>query len=49
MVSPDTNFQELRLQQLDLIADVLEEDWDLDQLFAEVASPEIVANIPETM
>lgn len=49
VVSPDTCFKELRLQQLDLIADVLEEHWDLDQLLEEVANPEMVAKTPESM
>ncbi|GAA1474996.1 cobyric acid synthase [Corynebacterium felinum] len=34
--SPNTSFSGERLRQLDLIADVIEKEWDLDQLLAEV-------------
>ncbi|BAC18710.1 cobyric acid synthase CobQ [Corynebacterium efficiens YS-314] len=48
LVSPDTSFHGVRLQQLDRIADVLEEHWDLDQLLDEVSRPANAANTPET-
>lgn len=47
-VSSDTSFDGARLGQLDRIADVLEEHWDLDQLLEEVSSPASVASTPET-
>lgn len=37
VVSPSTSFQEERLRQLDLIADAIEQAWDVDRLLADVA------------
>lgn len=47
VVSPETSFDGMRLRQLDLIADTLEQHWDLDQLLDEVTRPTMVASPPE--
>lgn len=47
VVSDSVSFDEVRREQLDLIADSLEQHWDLHQLLDEVSTPESVARIAE--
>ncbi|WJY92545.1 Cobyric acid synthase [Corynebacterium faecale] len=49
VVSQDTSYEGIRLQQLDMIADALEKHWDLDQFLDEVSNPANVASNPDTM